>query len=92
MKHENLKKAVEKFAPVNLVEGKNNSYCSRFMNQVITWHVTWYEKEDNRASLVKVRRCDDKDDFQSDYHAGAYYDTIKSAIESFTYDLQEGVK
>jgi hypothetical protein len=89
MKHERLKKAVEKYAPIEEVLGKCNYYSARFMNRIISWHVSWYEKEDGLASLVRVRHIDDKDDFVSDYHAGSYFDTIKSAIRNFTYDLHK---
>jgi len=56
MKHERLMKAVEKYAPVKEILGKNNNYSAQFMNHVISWHVSWYEKEENLASLVRCRR------------------------------------
>lgn len=91
MKSNNLKRAVEKFAPVEVKLGKNDYYCSRLGNHIISWHVSWYEKEEQEASLVRVRHVNDKDEIQSDYMGGSFYDTIKSAIWAFSWDLHKGV-
>ena len=88
MKHERLKKAVERYAEVREVLGKNNLYSAQFLDRVITWSVTWDNKEGGEVSLVKVRRKNDVDDFRSDYHGGFYFHTIIGAIkELINYDL-----
>lgn len=91
MKHTNLRKAIEKYAPVEAKLGKNDHYMARLGNYLISWHVSWYEKEDQTASLVRVRHVNDKDELISDYHAGSYYDTIKSAVRALTYDLHKEI-
>lgn len=90
MKSVNLKRAVEKFASVEVRLGKNDYYCSTLCGYVISWHVSWYEKDDQIASLVRVRHCSDQDEIQSDYVAGSFYETIRSAVEAFTYGFRNG--
>jgi len=64
------------------------SFYATCEGQVISWFV---QKHDPiQAICLKVLSENDKDDFQSDYHAGAYYDTIKSANQSFTWNIQKG--
>ena len=89
MKHANLRKAVEKFAMVEEKLGKNDHYLARCGNQVISWYISWYEKDSQECSLVRVRGVEDTDDISSDYIAGAFYDTIKSAIHALTYDFRK---
>lgn len=83
MKHENLKKAVEKFAKVTEYQhGASPGYMAECNGMVITWFTAFYTRDE--ASCVNVRHVNDKHDFQSDYHGGCYYDTIKSAIRALT--------
>lgn len=84
MKHKNLKKVVENYAPVvSDIHGKNTTYSAQLQGIIISWTVTWYSPEE--ASLVRVRHSNDNDEWTSDYCAGTFYDTIKSAITAFTY-------
>ena len=86
MKHENLKKAVEKYAEVSqYTHGVSPAYTAEVSGYVISWYTGHWAPE--RADCVRIRRANDKDDWCSDYHAGSYYDTIKSAIAALTYNL-----
>lgn len=88
MRHINLKRAVEKFASVKqYMHGNTNAYTAEVMGYVITWLTPYYTPEE--AHCVNVRRSCDKNDWVSDYHAGAYYDTIKSAIRALTFNLNK---
>jgi len=88
MKHINLKKAVEKFAGVEPYEhGKTRAYVARFEGMVITWITPYYAPDE--AHCVNVRHENDKHDWCSDYHAGSYYDTIKSSVRALTYNLRK---
>jgi hypothetical protein len=91
MRHDRLKKAVEKYAEVKSYFDDRNcttSFHAVLEGNVIRWFIE--EHDPIRVICLNVRSETDKDEFQSDYHAGCYHDTIKSAISSFTYDLQEG--
>jgi hypothetical protein len=88
MKHVNLKKAVEKFGVVTRYEhGKSRAYTAEVEGCIITWIIPYYTPEE--AACVNVRHKDDQRDWVSDYHAGSYYDTIKSAINALTYNLRK---
>jgi hypothetical protein len=93
MKHINLKKAVEKHAPVHCLKesDKQPYYYAQLEGIIISWFTPFYERES--AVCVNVRHKEDKHDFVSDYHAGAYYDTIKSAIKAlnYKYNLNRGI-
>jgi len=91
MKHKNLLKSVEKYAQVSQYEhGKTPAFRAEFCGYIITWLTPYYVPDE--AHCVNVRHVDDKHDWVSDYHAGSYYDTIKSAIEALTYNFKkEGV-
>ena len=41
-------------------------------------------RQDDEVITMRVVRDNDKDDVQSDYHAGAWVDTVKRAIELAT--------
>ena len=86
MKHMNLKKKVEKYAPVE--KRGANQFVASFLNQVIEWRTEFYDETE--VSLLRVRRISDKDELVSDYCAGSFYDTIKSAMREFTWDLHGG--
>lgn len=88
MKHLNLKKAVEKFAVVKQFERSGSpSFMAECDGYLITWFTEYYRPDD--ATCVNVRHVDDKHDLNSDYHAGSYYDTIKSAVRALTYNLRK---
>lgn len=40
-----------------------------------------YRNGEKKLAFINVRRCDDKSDMMTDYHAGSICDTIKGAIE-----------
>lgn len=88
MKHKNLKKAVEKYAIVKQYSpGRSPDFMAEVEGMVISWFVAHYEPD--VATCVNVRSVNDHHDFQSDYHAGSYYYTIKSAINALTYNLRK---
>lgn len=89
MKHINLKKAVEKYVTVNCVKlhSRNPQYHAEFEGMVISWFTSYYSPDE--ASCVNVRHKDDNHDLMSDYHAGSFYYTIKSAIGALTYNLRQ---
>jgi hypothetical protein len=91
MKHVNLKKAVEKYAEVTCLKEneRNPIYKAELDGIIIRWSTTWYSKDD--AELVRVHHAHDKDEWVSDYCAGSFYDTIKSAIEAFTYNYRKRI-
>lgn len=91
MKHASVEKAVSKYAKVeSRKDGAGNMwYWAVTKEREISWIVSWYE--DGEASCLRVRGLNDHDDYMSDYHAGSYFDTIKSAVNSFTYHLRKGV-
>lgn len=85
MKSKNVEKAVQRYAKVKCLitaSGAKN-YIARLGFKEITWLVCSFETETDEVTLLKVRHINDKDDFQSDYHAGFFFDTIKSAIKEF---------
>lgn len=43
-------------------------------------HTISFIDQGGQAICLKVRRTSDHDDLHSDYHAGSYFDTVKSAI------------
>ena len=89
MKHLNLKKAVEKFAKIEQYEhGKCPAYRAKCNGYIISWHIPYYTPDE--ASCVRVYHENDKDDICSDYFAGSFYDTIKSAVNALTYNLRKG--
>ena len=88
MKHINLKKAVEKYAIVEEYKhGCSPGYIAECEGILISWFTPAYSRD--CAHCVNVRHVSDKHDWQSDYHAGSYYDTIKSAIDALICNLRK---
>lgn len=88
MKHVNLRRAVERYVGVDEYKhGNSPGYKAEFEGMVISWFTTYYDPDS--ATCVNVRHVSDKHDFASDYHAGSYYDTIKSAINALTYNFRK---
>lgn len=75
MKTITLKNKLEKFTEV---KSNGKLYFSRNENKEISW---W--DQGGEAICLRVRGLNDKDDMQSDYTAGSFYDTAKHAIKSF---------
>lgn len=64
-------------------EALSEIITSNYFNQFATYY------DPDSATCVNVRHVSDKHDFVSDYHAGSYYDTIKSAINALTYNFRK---
>ena len=47
-------------------------------------NIRWHD-QNGSAICVNVSRVGDEDDYQTDYFAGSYYRTIKSAVEAVQY-------
>lgn len=90
MRHDRLKKAVEKFAEIKNTSGRRDKFYAEFKGYTIEWFTQSFDHEN--ASTPYVRKTHLKDCLLSDYNAGNFYYTIKSAIAAFTYNLKkEGV-
>jgi hypothetical protein len=78
MNHERLVKAMHKagLKVNNIPHSKTGFYVETAM-RIVSW---W--KQDDSAICVKSRRPNDEDDCQSDYSAGYFCRTIKSAVAS----------
>lgn len=88
MKSSNLIKKVSKISLINqrVDIGNNVWFSAQTKHRVIEWHVSWNDVQEDVASCVRVRSINDHDDLVSDYNAGCYYDTIKSAMTSFMWE------
>lgn len=87
MRHDRLKKAVEKYSAVHKVEGRNDQFYSDFFGKMILWSTRSFDPSE--VCVVRVRRKSDQDEIISDYSAGEFHDTIKSAIKDFISGLLE---
>jgi hypothetical protein len=89
MRHDRLKKAVEKYAEVKNKPGRADQFFAEFNGETIEWSLRSFDKENVNSPYV--RRTLMKDDIVSDYFAGDFYYTIKSAIKSFTAGLNRDI-
>lgn len=75
MKTSNAIKKLEKAgAKVELLW--KNKYSAQFKS-----HVVEFINQDGSAICIIVRNKNDHDDIMTDYHAGTFFSSIKSAIE-----------
>lgn len=74
MKTKSLLRALEK-AGVGPVASNGRQFYARFGGRVISWY-----DQDGEAIAVSVRSENDRDDPQSDYFAGSFTPTLKTAL------------
>lgn len=84
MKHKSLISKLKK-AGATIVEHKEGHEFSVTMNNR---ELHWYKQNDNVVCL-RSRHIDDLDDLYTDYYAGFFPRTIKSAIETLSWNLSE---
>ena len=72
-KHASVVRALESRG-LTIVRDRNQ-FCALTPEYRITWLI-----QDDLALCLRVARHHDKDDFQSDYHAGDYASSIKQAL------------
>lgn len=78
MNHDRLSKAlVKKGFKLQQSTWDKNHFYTESAKRVLSW---W--KQDESAICVKSRRHNDEDDAMSDYSAGFFCRTIKSAVAS----------
>jgi hypothetical protein len=77
MKLKNLIKSLEK-ASLKIEQNRNGQYYCMSENRVCSFYKNGGDSD--QAICVNIRRKNDHHDFNSDYHAGFFVDTIKDAV------------
>lgn len=80
-----LKRALNKLGKVTTVKNNGNLYWGVINNTVVEFIVNGKHEDDNDIMCIRVRGCNDKDDFMTDYCAGVWCDNLSQAIRLASY-------